>query len=622
MPSGAERRMAREAPNPLPDQPIRPGAARAEVEPRAARRLRLRAYQLEALARQAGRVPIPVLLAAGFVAATVSGFVPWPQIGAWITAVCVVLAARWSYSYVARRDPATNVTRALRVMTTLSAVNGFVTGVGPLVFMSMLPYERQTILTMIVVGWSAGAVAANAAYSKAFLAYSIPLLGLLSLYWVTSPVAGGSWIALLVALFLVIQAGFVRDNERVFRRSFAIRYRNEHLLRKLRQERQAVIHERDRAEEANRAKSRFLAHASHDLRQPLAAIAINGDVLAKRARDPETGEIGREIVHSIESLARLLDRLLHLSNLEAGGIRPEPIQFALDRLLRRLAKGFARMAEDKGLRFRLQLNGRMLLNTDALLLEDAVSNLIHNAIKYTERGEVVVHARSENGKAVIEITDTGPGIPESERERIFEPLYQLANPARDRSRGVGLGLANVRHVVRLLDIELSLDSEVGRGSTFRLALPLVMLEVRSAAETQLIDEIVQLPASLRTLVVDDEEPIRKGLQRLVEDWSANVAVAADYDEAMRCIKAATFDLIITDYRLPGGRTGVELVTAAREAQPRLAAVLVSGDTAEERKREALEAGLMLVEKPVSAERLQKHISRALRQMLELHSVRP
>jgi signal transduction histidine kinase/CheY-like chemotaxis protein len=561
-----------------------------------------------------------VLLAAGFVAATVSGFVPWAQIAAWLGAVCLVLAARWSYSYIARRDPAIKVTRALRTMTTLSAVNGLVTGVGPLVFIGMLPYERQAILTMIVVGWSAGAVAANAAYSKAFLAYSIPMLGLLSLYWLTSEVAGGSWIALLVALFLVIQAGFVRDNERVFRRSFAIRYRNEHLLRKLRQERQAVIHERDRAEEANRAKSRFLAHASHDLRQPLAAIAINGDVLAKRARDPETAEIGREIVHSIESLARLLDRLLHLSNLEAGGIRPEPIQFALDRLLRRLAKGFVRMAEDKGLRFRLLLNGRLLLNTDALLLEDALSNLIHNAIKYTEHGEVLVHARAESGRAVIEITDTGPGIPESERERIFEPLYQLSNPSRDRSRGVGLGLANVRHVVRLLGLELSLDSEVGRGSTFRLALPLVQQELRSTVAS-LNDEVVQLPASLRTLVVDDEEPIRKGLQRLAEDWSANVAVASDYDEAMRCIKAATFDLIITDYRLPGGRTGVELVNAAREAQPRLAAVLVSGDTAEERKREAIEAGLMLVEKPVSAERLQNHISRALRQMLELHGVR-
>jgi signal transduction histidine kinase/CheY-like chemotaxis protein len=593
--------------------PPQPKAARdsAGTDPRTARHLRLQAYRLEALARQAVRVPIPVLVAASFVAATVAGFVPWPRIAMWIAALCAVLLARWLFSRHAQRAAQPNVVRALHGMTGLSAVNGLVTGSGALLFLPALPPERQALLTMILVCWSAGAVSANAAYARAFLAYSMPMLGLLALHWATVAAPGGKWIALLVLLFLVIQGGFVRDNERIFRRSFAIRYRNEYLVAKLRQERQTVMHERDRAEEANRAKSRFLAHASHDLRQPLAAIAINSDLLVRRGPDPDTRELAHEMADSIEWLARLLDRLLHLSNLEAGTMKPEPMQFVLGRLLGRLGNRFRSLAADKGLAFELEIREQSVVNTDALLLEDALSNLIHNAIKYTSAGTVRVCAREEGGSAIIEVTDTGPGIPESERERIFEPLYQLSNPARDRSRGVGLGLANVREVVRLLNIGMSLDSAVGRGSTFRLVLPLADSASPSAVPAVADHEELAVPPALRALVVDDEERIRNGLRKLLEDWRLEVEVAEDYERASQALSARQFDVLITDYRLPAGRTGIELVELGRQGNRRLAAVLVSGDTADERKREATAAGLMLIEKPVSAATLQRHVARAV-----------
>ncbi len=579
---------------------------------RTARRRRLQMYQLEALARQAARVPLPVLIAAGFVAATVHGFVPWPHIAAWIVGVLGALLGRWAYARYASSRPVAEVGRSLAVMALLSAVNGFVTGLASMIFMPALPYERQAILTMVMVGWAAGAVAANAAYAYAFLAYSIPLLGLLGLHWMLSGQSGGPWIALLVLLFLVIESGFVRDNERVFKRSFAMRYRNEYLLRKLREERQAVLYERDRAEEANRAKSRFLAHASHDLRQPLAAIAINGEVLAKRASEGETREVGREIVQSIESLARLLDRLLQLSNLEAGTIKPQPMHFSLDRLLRRLVNSMQPMAARKGLRMRLESEGRLTVHTDPLLLEDALSNLLHNAIKYTEVGEVSVRASSQGPRALIEISDTGPGIPESEHERIFEPLYQLSNPARDRSQGVGLGLANVREVTRLLGIGLSLHSALGSGTTFRLALELADVPDLGARPAASLDEHDALPPGLHALVVDDESAIRRGLGKLLEDWGMTVTLAESYETAVRHVESERFDLLVTDYRLPAGRTGIDVLNAARRSHPALAAVLVSGDTAEERKREAEAAGLVLLEKPVTAASLQTHIARALR----------
>lgn len=577
---------------------------------RSMRRDRLMRFQLRALARQAARVSAPVLLAAALVAVTVAGFVPWPHIAAWIAGICAMLLARWFYSRRARNVQA-NIARTLRVMIGLSLVNGLVTGLAAVLFLSRLPPERQAILTMIMVCWSAGAVSANAAYGKAFYAYAIPMLTPLALAWALSGSPGGAWIALLIVLFLFIQAGFVRDNERVFRQSFAIQYRNERLVGKLREERRAVIHERDRAEEANRDKSRFLYSASHDLRQPLSAILINSSVLAKSTKDEMAREVAGEIKQGAKSLKILLDALLDLSKLDAGAVKPERSRFSLEPLLSRLAAEFRPIAQSMGLNLELQCSGGVQVFTDPLWLEDILRNLVDNAIKYTEHGGVTLRATRIAGEIVLQVADTGIGIPENEQQRIFTEFYQLSNQQRDRSKGHGLGLAIVQRRIRELEIDLFLESKIGQGSTFTLRF--------EASDGSMLPHAIDaddvddddFPERLKILVVDDEKALLKPMQALLESWGCEVLLADDFDSAVTQLDDDGIDVLLTDYRLPGGHTGVDLIRTARAMHPGMSALLVSGDMAPDRQLEAKAMGIEFLHKPASEEDLRRHIAMAL-----------
>ena len=589
---------------PLPD----PGGG--PLDPSRVERLKHR--QLESLARQAARVPIPVLLASGFVAAVVWDSVPKNLVLGWMAAITVVLIARWWYSQWAVAKLGAEVDRALRVVTTLSFFNGLVTGAGALLFFPMLELDRQAVLTMIFVCNAAGAVAANASYPKAFYAYSIPLIGALAMAWSLDAEPGGLWNAMLLVLLAVIQAVFVRENERVLRESYEIRYKNERLLHQLDLERQAVLREKDRAEEANLAKSRFLAAASHDLRQPLHAVSLFSASLALQKTDPRSQELGREIGNAVQSLGSLLDALLDISKLDADAVRPEPSRFALDKFLGRIAADLRPLALEKGLSLDLGTNEHLPVETDVVLLERIVRNLADNALKYTMRGGLRLEARRSGGRAVLIVTDTGQGIPREEQEHVFEEFYQLSNPERDRSRGIGLGLAIVRRLTNLLGIEMTMSSEVNRGTQFVLSLPLAMPQAAdSESPPAAASEEVALPQA-RVLVVDDEASVREGMRSLLETWGLAVTVAGGIDEALQKLNGSTPDLIIADHRLRGRETGIELLRRARTLTGAVRALLITGDTAAQLQDEAQALAVGLLHKPVSELALRRAIARVLR----------
>jgi signal transduction histidine kinase/CheY-like chemotaxis protein len=575
----------------------------------------LQRQQFELLLRQATRSPFVIALVVVVVAYLVSGHVPMYVVALWALVQIAVPFARRVYSLRRLRQRPADVQRALDYTVLYAIVAGLVTGSTSPLFFPALDVEGRALLTMILVCWVAGGVSTLAAYARAFYVFValtlLPLVVLWMLEGNPQDIANG----VLIALFALILVFFVRDNESLVRESFAIRYENERLLEALERERQAVLLARDRAEEANRAKSRFLAAASHDLRQPLHALSLFSATLKLRETDGTAGEIAGHIDQALASLSSLVDSLLDISRLDAGAVRPDLQRVSVKALIERIEADYRPVAEQKGLVFRVAPVD-VQVQTDPVLLERVVRNLVDNAFKYTAAGSVSLDAERDAHRVRIAVRDTGPGIPKSERERIFEEFYQAGNPERDRAKGLGLGLAIVRRLGRLLDLELQMETHVGRGSTFALTLPRAP---EAGAQPRLprapAAENAETLAGAKVLVIDDELSVRVGMRALLESWGCRVAACSGLAEAQQLLDdyALEVDVIVADFRLPRHENGIETVRSLRARLGAVPAMMVSGDTAPERLREAQASGLPFLHKPVPAEKLRQTMLALLRQ---------
>ena len=588
---------------------IRAEAAATPVDDDPVRLAHLRRQQLNLLAKQATRSPFVIAIVSAVLAYIVSGRAPLYLVGLWGVVLIALLFVRRAYALHQLDSPPADVQRSLAHMVWFAFAAGLITGSAAPLFFPALPPEGRALLTMILVCWTAGGVSTAAAYARAFYAYVAPALLPLVLLWMMAGVPQEIAVAVLILLFGLIQVFFVRDNERVVRESFVIRYENERLLEALERERQEVLLARDRAEEANRAKSQFLAAASHDLRQPLHALSLFSATLTLRATDGAAGEIAGHINKALGSLSTLVDALLDISKLDAGAVQPELQRVNVKTLIERIEAEYRPVARDKGLTFRVAPVDAQV-ETDPVLLERVVRNLVDNAFKYTAAGSVSLDVELDEQTVRIAVRDTGAGIPKSERERIFEEFYQVGNPERDRGKGLGLGLAIVRRLARLLGLEVQLESNPGHGSTFALTLARAAGEsgLRQPQRVPVIDDAGAL-AGARVLVIDDEPSVRVGMRALLESWGCRVAACSGLVEAQRLLDdyALDVDVIVADFRLPQHENGIETVRRLRERLGEVPALIVSGDTAPERLREAQASGLPFLHKPVSAEKLKETV---------------
>lgn len=395
--------------------------------------------------------------------------------------------------------------------------------------------------------------------------------------------------------------------------SFNMRFENLQLIEALELERQGVSLARDRAEAANRAKSRFLAASSHDLRQPLHTLSLYSAALKLRAPNGATGEIAGHIDTALASLSALVNSLLDISKLDAGAVQPELQCTGLKALIERIEADYRPVAREKGLEFRVAA-ADVQVKTDPVLLERLVGNLVDNAFKYTAAGSVMLAAESDELKVRVTVRDTGAGIPAAERERIFEEFYQIGNPERDRSQGLGLGLAIVRRLAQLLGLEVKLESEPGRGSTFAVTMPLTLEDRPVPAPAAPVAATWRGFDGAQVLVIDDEPEVRTGMRTLLEHLGCRVAVCGGYAEAERLLdeRALEVDVIVADFRLRQNENGIDTVRRLRARLGEVPALLVSGDTAPERLREAQSSGLPLLHKPVSADKLMETMLVVLR----------
>ncbi len=364
---------------------------------------------------------------------------------------------------------------------------------------------------------------------------------------------------------------------------------------------QKVVERTSELASVNQAKSRLLAAASHDLRQPLHALGLFVAALNDQGSHVERGLV-KNINRSLLALEGLFNALLDISQLDAGVVEPEIRDVALMPLLDRLSTEHEPQADAKGLAWRY-CSANAVVRTDAALLETVLRNLIGNAIRYTREGEVRLTCLNSNGRVRIEVADTGIGIAPEQQQEVFREFVQLHNPERDRTKGLGLGLAIVDRLTKLLDHPLHMTSAPGRGSIFTLELPCG--DERAAAQAAEIgsDAPISEDPPLRVLVIEDEVDAREALVTLLKNWGHEVMAVASPD-GIAAIPGPAPDAIITDYRLREDATGSDAIHRIQAIWRRtIPALIVTGDTAPERQREAQQNGFALLHKPVSPGKL-------------------
>ncbi|MGD9712615.1 MAG: MASE1 domain-containing protein [Thermomicrobiales bacterium] len=359
------------------------------------------------------------------------------------------------------------------------------------------------------------------------------------------------------------------------------------------------------AERADRAKTTFLAAASHDLRQPLQTLNLLQASLNRRVRDAETSAVVDEMGHSVKVMNGILVSLLDVSRLESGTLQPQFKDFPINEVIALAEKEFARPMSDKGLVFRL-VRSKAIVRSDRQLLEVILRNLLSNAVRYTDSGRVLMGCRRGCGTLRIEVWDTGAGILEHELPRVFEEYYQGAN--RGKSVGFGLGLAIVQRLGKLLNHPIGVRSAPGKGSCFFVEVPL-----GTEAELELADdESVYIDAMPRVvLVIEDNYSVRSSLVSLFESANCKVMSAATMGDALAQVGNAKRrpDVIVTDYNLPGEMNGVSAVNALRRALAwKVPAIVLTGDTRTKVMEEVSSRDIHLSFKPIRGDILLKLVS--------------
>ncbi len=366
------------------------------------------------------------------------------------------------------------------------------------------------------------------------------------------------------------------------------------------------------AERANVAKSRFLAAASHDLRQPLQTISLLQGMLEKRFRDEPALKLVRRLDQTVNSMSSMLDKLLDINQLEAGIVRPAIIDFPIQRLLDELRTEFKYHTAIIGLDWRV-VSSSLTVRSDPRLLEQIMRNLLSNAVKYTTEGKLLLGCRRCEDKLRIEVWDTGLGIPELELQAIFEEFHQLDNPARERSKGLGLGLAIVQRLADLLGHKIDVRSRLGAGSAFTIEVPLGRPELAGlSAPSQEAHE--STPSRGTVLIVEDDPAVLEMLQLLFDAEGHRTLVAADGHKALELAaqQSAVPDLILADYNLPKGLNGLETIARLQgQAQHAIPAIILTGDISTDSLREIAGHGCVHLNKPVRAKELTRLAQRLI-----------
>jgi len=552
--------------------------------------------------QQAVRNTASVMFVAGFAAIVAGPAVGWPRFAAWAGTMIAAYGLRaLLLRRATRREVIEENTRRWAALLFVSTVIGGVIGASaPLLFFPLLPASEQMFLTMILCCWVTGAMTSVGAYPSLYAAYTVIFIGQLIVAWGMTDYPHALSISILLFVYGMVMNGFARSFAGQVAEGLEIRFQNEALIQELDAARRA-------AEAANHAKSRFLAVASHDLRQPLHALTILSGLLGRHATSETIGEVAQQIGRSVGSLEKLFSSLLDLSRLEVGAMQPELRATALGPIVDQLGAEFRPRALAKGLAFESR-GCEVAIVTDRMLLERILRNLIDNAIKYTGRGRIELVCERLAGAVVIRVRDTGPGIRPEDRDAIFEEFYQGGSQRQHREGGLGLGLAIVKRLSGLLGCSIETEPAPGGGTQFTLTAPAGLI---SADPGDLRGQAPENPqVSLQgfaVVYVDDDVRVHAAMSLLLREWGCEVVVAATLEEARARVRERGMrpEAIFTDYNLGGSVTGIDVIEAFRSEYGPLPAAIITGETAPEAREKLGSSEYPVLLKPAQPAELRK-----------------
>jgi signal transduction histidine kinase/CheY-like chemotaxis protein len=485
-----------------------------------------------------------------------------------------------------------------------SVAEGAIWGVASAALTTPGRLDQHLLVLLAGSSVASGALAVFGTYLPAFYALLFPFAVPYAIASLVGRAPFDHALATLIPIYIVAFAVLaLRINANLIE-ILRLRFENQDLVRELRVQKEA-------AEQANVAKSSFLAAASHDLRQPVHALGLLVGALQGHAMNDEMRRLVEHIGGSVTAMDGLFNSLLDISRLDAGVVETHIEDFPIQPLLARVCDDYVAEAEAKGLRLVWRACSA-IVRTDPILMERILRNLVSNAVRYTDHGRIVVGCRRHNGLRV-EVWDTGRGIPLDQQRQVVREFYQLANIERDRAKGLGLGLAIVDRLAKLLECPLTLRSESGKGSVFRIVVPLAEKQLPGAPPASEAPD-AGMPHGL-ILVIDDDAVIQGAMNSLLSSWGHDVVVAGSCAEMLERI-ATSFrrpDLIICDYRLRDGENGIDVIKRLQsEYNDDIPAVLITGDTAPDRLKDAQESGLILLHKPVANIKLRATVGNLMR----------
>lgn len=472
---------------------------------------------------------------------------------------------------------------------------GLTWGIAGAFFYLRLPvsYHPYQLLTVVIVLSVYFPVLMN--YLKFYSAFAISMmLPILSTLVLSGEANTTYWVVVLIG-YLCLMLAFANWSSRK-------EYERIRLQLELYEQNQKVI-------EANDSKSRFLASASHDLRQPLQALGFYIVMLSDFLREPRKKAIFDKTLKAYQALENLLNQLLNISKLNANLVDIVKSDFSMKELFSKLKNDYEMRAIDRGLSIDFTTQNHFAYS-DIVSVERILRNLLENALRYTKRGFILARCFEENGQLVVQVSDTGIGIDQEHINKIFDEFYQVKNPERDRNKGFGLGLYAVERLANLLDTSIKVKSKVGKGSTFSIVLPIgkkLDEEKTETKERKIGDEVLQ---DRIVLLVDDDEVVLDSISELFFSWGCQVLTAGTYQEAVDIIVVEEIipELMVVDYRLPKHQTGVELVQEIRKrSSETIPCVVLSGDTGEESLSHINRSGLSFIHKPANPEKLKRMV---------------
>ena len=483
--------------------------------------------------------------------------------------------------------------------------SGVIWGVSTIVIMPP-SLDRQVLLLLVICIISFSNITYHSSFVRGLYLFAIPALCLSALGFALQ--GGQSQWILAIGMLRMLAAclKFGRNANETLTRAITTGFRNDFLVAELERKNQV-------ADKANIAKTRFLASASHDLRQPMHTIGLLVSILRERKHDPEDLGLVNKIQTSVNAMESLFKGLLDISRLDAGMVNPKMENFPLEGVLNLIRLNYGPFAREQNIELQV-IRAKSWVRSDPIILERIISNLVSNAIRHGARSKVLVGYRRRRKSIELQVWDDGPGIPADKHETIFDEFVQLHNPERDRDKGLGLGLSIVRRSAALLGHEVTLRSRAGIGSCFCVFLKRMdahILESAVVTSNSLEENAVR---GSFVLVIDDEQDIRFAMQLLLEQWGCHVLCARSTQEAIEQLGShlRSPDLILSDYRLGEGENGILAIEAIRaHYKEHIPAIVISGDISAGDLLQVSEHGLPLAHKPLSAEQLRKLMAETL-----------